>query len=177
MSPEIGTAALSKVADSFAKELFQSAKVVAAKSMGKFQAEFGLGFEKYVQRNQKKCRFVKTLLHRIDPIPIEQAYGEPSLKIAKEIILGSSFPEVLNKLKNIIVVGNGGSGKSMFLKKLFIELCEYVDVSSISNAKISKSRLAPRIAEFRSEILELDDAFRKKDRSRDSFVKGLLKKA
>lgn len=109
MSPEIGTAALSKLADGFAKELFQSAKGVAAKSMGKFQVEFGLGFQKYVQRNQNRCRFVKTLLHRIDPIPIEQAYVEPSLKIGKQVVVGSSFPEELIARKNIIVVGNGGS--------------------------------------------------------------------
>jgi hypothetical protein len=125
MSPEMGTASLSKVAEGLAKELFQSAKGVAAKSVGKFQAEFGVGFEKYVQRNQNKCRFVKTLLHRIDPIPIEQAYVEPSLKISKEIVLGGAFPEKLNELKNIVIVGNGGSGKSMFIKKLFLELCEY----------------------------------------------------
>jgi NACHT domain len=125
MPPEITSMGLSKVAEGFAKELFESAKGVAAKSIGKLQAEFGVGFEKYVQRNQNKCRFVKTLLHRIDPIPIEQAYVEPSLKIEKEVILGSLFPEKLNKLKNVIIVGNGGSGKSMFMKKLFLDLCEY----------------------------------------------------
>jgi hypothetical protein len=124
MAAEVGASALTKVADSFVKELFASAKGVAAKSMGKFQAEFGVGFAKYVERNQNKCRYVKTLLHRIDPIPIEQAYVEPSLKIEKESILGSAFPEKLHKLKNVIIVGSGGSGKSMFLKKLFLELCE-----------------------------------------------------
>ena len=125
MSPELGTTALAKVADSLLKELFESAKGIAKKSMGKFQAEFGLGFEAYIRRNQNKCRFVKTLLHRIDPIPIEQAYVEPTLLVDKKIIKGASFPEKLNDLKNVVVVGNGGSGKSMFLKKLFLELCEY----------------------------------------------------
>ena len=125
VTPEITSTGLSKVAESFAKELFQSAKGVATKSLGKFQSEFGIGFEKYMSRNQNKCRFVKTLLHRIDPIPIEQAFVEPNLKIAKEIILGGCFPDKLNELKNVVIVGNGGSGKSMFLKKLFLELCEY----------------------------------------------------
>lgn len=124
MSPEIGTAGLSKVAESFAKEIFQSAKGVAAKSIGKLQAEFGIGFEKYVQRNQNKCRFVKTLLHRIEPIPIEQAYVEPNLKVGKETVPASSFPSKLVERKNIVVVGSGGSGKSIFIKKLFLDFCE-----------------------------------------------------
>jgi predicted NACHT family NTPase len=125
MSAEVATTALGKVADSLLKELVDSARGLAAKSMGKFQVEFGVGFEKYIKRNQNKCRFVKTLLHRIDPIPIEQAYVEPCLKIAQESVPGSSFPEKLNVLKNVVIVGGGGSGKSMFLKKLLLELCEY----------------------------------------------------
>jgi hypothetical protein len=124
MTPDVGTA-LTKVADSFAKELFQVAKGIAAKSIGKLQAEFGIGFETYVQRNQNKCRFVKTLLHRIDPIPIEQAYVEPQIKIGEKIIPGGQLPAELEKRKNVVVIGNGGSGKSMLLKKLFLELCEF----------------------------------------------------
>jgi hypothetical protein len=52
----------------------------------------------------------------------------------------------------------------------------YVLVSEMANSKISKFPLAQKIAQMRSEIITLDDGFRKKGKNRGSFVSNLLKR-
>jgi predicted NACHT family NTPase len=66
---------------------------------------------------------VKTLLHRIDPIPIEKAYVQPTLKIRNRLVAGNEFADEFENLKYIVLTGLGGSGKSFFLKYTFLELC------------------------------------------------------
>jgi predicted NACHT family NTPase len=63
-----------------------STKRIAAGALDKLLVEFGSGFEKYIDRNYHKCRYVKTLLHRIDPIPIEAAHVDPSFMVRKKIV-------------------------------------------------------------------------------------------
>ena len=65
---------LTKVAEAAAKDIYSGSKRIAAGALDKLLVEFGSGFEKYIDRNYQKCRKVKTLLHRVDPIPIEEAY-------------------------------------------------------------------------------------------------------
>lgn len=127
--PELGQTAvvadaLNKVANNLLKDIADATKGAARKSLGKLQAEFGVGFAKYVERNRRRCGLVKTLLHRIDPIPIENAYVDPALQVGKKIIDGSRFSESLDQLKSVVVVGTGGSGKSVFIKHLFLSLCD-----------------------------------------------------
>jgi predicted NACHT family NTPase len=127
--PEVGQTAvvaeaLNKVANSLLKDIADAAKGGARKSLGKLQAEFGVGFSKYIERNRRRCGHVKTLLHRVDPISIEKAYVDPALRLKKKTIEGSKFSERLDQLKNVVVVGMGGSGKSIFIKHLFLSLCD-----------------------------------------------------
>jgi len=106
------------------KAVAEGFKGAAARSIGKFQSEFGVGFQSYVERNKKRCGLVKTLLHRIDPIEIDKAYVDPALEIRRQKKLGRDFPELLETARNVVIVGMGGSGKSVFLKRLFLTLCD-----------------------------------------------------
>ena len=62
----LGASALLKVAEAAAKDIYTKTTGVAQKSLDKLLVQFGVGFKKYVDRNYRKCRFVKNLLHRID---------------------------------------------------------------------------------------------------------------
>jgi hypothetical protein len=98
---------LTKVAEAAAKDIYAGTKRIAAGALDKLLVEFGSGFEKYIDRNYHKCRYVKTLLHRIDPIPIEAAYVDPSFMVRKKIVSGEDFPEQLGELKKVVIVGTG----------------------------------------------------------------------
>src|SRR5262249_31320793 len=77
------------------------------------------------ERNRARCGRVKTLLHRVEPIDIEKAFVDPKFQIKKTQIEGRDFPEHLIKRRNVVVVGLGGAGKSIFLKMLFLSLCDH----------------------------------------------------
>jgi predicted NACHT family NTPase len=119
----IATKAITKVAEEAAKDAYSATRGLAKDSFDKLMVEFGAGFKKYIDRNYEKHRLVKTLLHRIDPIPIESAYIAPSFKLCGEIISSEKLFTNLEKLKRVTIVAPAGSGKSMFMKHTFIDLC------------------------------------------------------
>jgi hypothetical protein len=80
----LATKALTKVAETAAKEAYSKTKGIAKSSLDKMMVEFGIGFKSYIDRNYERCRYVKTLLHRIDPVPIESAYEDPYLQLRKK---------------------------------------------------------------------------------------------
>lgn len=109
-------AGVKKAAQAAAKDIYSNSKSLARNTLDKLLVEFGAGFNKYLNRNYERCRYVKTLLHRIDPIRIETAYVDPSFEIKKDTVAGADFLFQLSTLKRIVVTGLGGSGKSMFMK-------------------------------------------------------------
>jgi hypothetical protein len=117
-------AAAKKAAEIAAQEIYVHTTSAAKASLNRLLVEFGVGFSKYLRRNFDRCRFVKTLLHRVDPIKIESAYVDPSLKIRNKTVSGEDVLAELADLKRVVVTGLGGSGKSMFIKKTFLDLCQ-----------------------------------------------------
>jgi hypothetical protein len=117
-------AAAKKAGEAAAEDIYKNTTSVAKGVRDKLLVEFGAGFSKYLKRNYERCKFVKTLLHRVDPIPIDTAYVEPTIGITKKQIPGSAFLEQLATLRRVTLTALGGSGKSMFLKNTFLELCE-----------------------------------------------------
>ena len=65
----------------------------------------------------------KTLLHRHEPIDIDQANVSPTIEFSKQVANQDQFLELQPKHKRIVIVGTAGSGKSMLLKHLFVSLC------------------------------------------------------
>jgi hypothetical protein len=119
----IATKAITKLAEEAAKEAYSTTKGFAKSSLNKLMVEFGVGFKQYIDQNYEKYRYVKTLLHLIDPIPIESAYVAPSFNLSKKILSSAQLFDQLETLKRIIVVAPAGSGKSMFIKYTFVDFC------------------------------------------------------
>ena len=116
-------ATVKKIAEAAAHDIYSGTASAARQAIDRLRVQFGVGFSKYIDRTYTKCRYVKTILHRIDPIAIEAAYIHPTLKIRNRLVIGSKFLEEFDSAKNIVVTGLGGSGKSFFLKYTFLELC------------------------------------------------------
>lgn len=123
ISAAAAAAAAKKTAEAAAQDIYSGGKAVAKQVLDKLLVEFGVGFSKYIERTYEKCRYVKTILHRIDPIPIENAYVEANLQLKGKVIAEAKFIAELDSTKNVVVTGLGGTGKSMFLKHVFLELC------------------------------------------------------
>jgi predicted NACHT family NTPase len=116
-------AAIKKVAETAAQDIYSGSASLARHAIDKLRVQFGVGFYRYTERTYSKCMSVKTILHRIDPIPIKTAYVEPTLKIKGVLIDGARFVEEFDRIKYVVVTGLGGSGKSFFLKHTFLDLC------------------------------------------------------
>ena len=173
LSSAAAAAAVKKVAETAANDIYVGTTSAARKALDKLLVQFGVGFSTYIERTYSRCRFVKTILHRIDPIPIERAYIQPTLQIRNNVVTGSKLVEELDRLKNIVVTGTGGSGKSMFLKHTFLELCsntfgriplfvelrELNDASSLSLTDLIFNQWSSLLPGFTVE--QLDYALRK----------------
>jgi hypothetical protein len=119
----IATKAITKVAEEAAKEAYSATKGLAKSSLDRVMVEFGVGFKQYIDRNYEKYRYVKTLLNRIDPIPLESMYIAPSFKVRNKTVSSDHLFNELEQIKRIVIVGPAGSGKSIFMKHTFIDLC------------------------------------------------------
>jgi hypothetical protein len=79
-------------------------------------------FEKYLARAYLQCSEIRTLANRDAVYSINDLYVAGSYKSANRVY---SEIDIIEKLRNsgrIIVVGFGGIGKTMLLKKLFIDI-------------------------------------------------------
>jgi hypothetical protein len=104
----LATKAITKVAETAAKEVYSTTKGLAKQSFDKMMVEFGVGFTSYINRNYERCRYVKTLLHRIDPIPIDSAYVNPYFELRKKQLSSDEFFSELGERKKIVIVAPGG---------------------------------------------------------------------
>jgi NACHT domain len=117
-------AVLKKIADKASDDIFNATTDAVAEKLNRLKVDFQIGFERYIERNYTRCSQVKTLLHRTEPVTLKDIYVASHLMIKKRKIKDKDFFTELSTLKNIVIIGTAGSGKSMFLKHTFLALCE-----------------------------------------------------
>lgn len=108
---------------SICRDLTLASANLAKSQLNKLVAEFEIGFTKYTHRTFEKCSKVKTLLHRHEPISINSAYVAPYIGFSKRSVDEDEFIKLLDEDRKVVVTGIAGSGKSMFLKHLFVSMC------------------------------------------------------
>lgn len=114
----IATALLDKFAVPVVKTFTDAAK----KEWERFKVDFGIAFQKYMTNSIEKYGKVKTILYRTEPKPLYDFFECPNLrKNWDELFLGDSIDNLLDISQFIIIQGNGGVGKSTFLKHLFMD--------------------------------------------------------
>lgn len=107
-------------------------------------------FDKYITRTHEKYSKIKTLLYRDKPVDLKAHYVAANFKIEKNIIPGS---EVLQEFKNSrrnVVTGTAGSGKSVLLRKIALDLIEtpqgiipaLIELRVLNNSGTQKSILS-----------------------------------
>jgi hypothetical protein len=79
----------------------------------------------YLASAIKKCCWVKTLIiNREGPTYLFDIYVHTRLSLRNKVVEDDDVIRELPSLRNLVVEGSGGAGKSMFMRYLFISLCE-----------------------------------------------------
>ena len=81
-------------------------------------------FDIYLSNSTMRYSRVKTLINRNLPLSINGSnsiYVDTYVKFWKEPVLVNSVTDVLDTNNNIVFEGTGGSGKSFFVRHLFID--------------------------------------------------------
>ncbi|WP_336959325.1 hypothetical protein [Chryseobacterium contaminans] len=77
----------------------------------------------YTTGNAKKFSYIKTILHK-ENVLLSKIYFPLKLKTINNIDLNldiHNFDSFLEKVNNVTIIANGGSGKTTFIKKFYIE--------------------------------------------------------
>lgn len=126
-------AILEKYSEPIVKGIFNRCKT----EWEKFKVDFDISFIHYLKNSVEKYGKIKTILYRTEPKFIYDFFVCPNLtKDRHTIIDGNSVDNILSISNFIIIQGNGGIGKSTFLKHLFID-------------EISKKELIPVFIELK----------------------------
>ena len=79
-----------------------------------------MGFGKFLVRNYRRISKVKTILNSSTPSSLESIFEAPNLLLDDQIITEQRLVERLQEVRFIVITGNGGCGKSIFLRHLFV---------------------------------------------------------
>lgn len=109
-----------KAAVDLTKDLLNSLVNMGKSEANKLSVDLEHGFRKFLDRNFKQVSKIKTLLNPTKPISLESAFVSPFIQLDSKAIGEDDFLEEIEKNKFIVLTGMGGSGKSVFLKHLFI---------------------------------------------------------
>lgn len=116
-------AGISQATATICRDIVLSTVGLAKTQTEKLTAELEIGFKKLTQRNLERCAKVKTLLHRYEPIEIDRAYVHPKIGFHSAEADQKDFLKFFQKHSRVVVTGMAGSGKSMFMKYLYVTLC------------------------------------------------------
>jgi len=103
-----------------AKDLVSYAKQLGAKELGRASVDLETGFKRFLDRNLRQYSRIKTLINPGSPTPLDSAFESPNLNIDNELFTEDQFLSFIDTEQFAVIVGTGGSGKSVFLKHLFI---------------------------------------------------------
>jgi hypothetical protein len=102
------------------KSISKAAKDVVSKVLDTMRKNVTI----YVNATSRKCSFVRTpIINRDHPTPIGEIYVKTRLRFRKKIVSDTEFVDALTGSDSIVIAGSAGSGKSVFMKYLFLALC------------------------------------------------------
>ena len=81
-----------------------------------------VGFRRYIEGMVAVYGNVKTLFNPDKAIPVEQFYVSVRLQGEKRVLSDNNLLDDLTSIKKLIVTGNAGTGKSMFLRHAFMHV-------------------------------------------------------
>lgn len=126
MVPPVHPATLplvSKLAAGFVEPV----KGMATRTKEKLEVRFRLGFAKYLEEQTKRFGSVKTIISQSSPLPFHSLYVNLHLNCENINLRDDDFVKLDPKYKNILFTATAGSGKSMLMRYLFLQLLEVQD--------------------------------------------------
>lgn len=94
----------------------------------KFTVDFNLAFTKYLKEAYDKYSKVKTLLYKNEPRNLYDFFVCNNIECGNEIIDCSSTNDLLDKSHFNIILGGGGTGKSILMRHFFLNEIEQKDL-------------------------------------------------
>jgi hypothetical protein len=106
--------------------------------------KFERAFKGYIKRTHKKYSKTKTLLYKNDPVNLMDIYVATGLKVGEKNILTDKISELFDISNRLLVTGTAGSGKSIFLKYLFLQSLKekklgvpvFIELRLLNNANV-----------------------------------------
>jgi predicted NACHT family NTPase len=86
---------------------------------------FRYNIDQYITSSVSRCSYVKTLLiNRDKPVSLFDLYVHTYLSCHGETVSDDELIQKMQSLKSVVIEGTGGAGKSMFMRYLYLSLCE-----------------------------------------------------
>jgi NACHT domain len=113
-----------KLFESMAKEAGSKVLNGIFGSLSKFRDALTMNFSEYLHSAINRTSYVKTLLHRDQSVNLFSIYVERFLQSGSVTIRDDNLIEVICNSAAIMVIGSAGSGKTMLIRHLFLQLVE-----------------------------------------------------
>lgn len=132
------------------------------------KAQFLEGFKSYSEQTYRKNSLIRTLYSKNRPIPLSEVYVDTNFILEEnEYYSDTDLISKFARKKRIVVKGNGGSGKTIFLKHLwvsrfekpegripiFVELRRLNDLSSVDILAFCRNELQSDMS-FGKDVFE-----------------------
>lgn len=108
--------------------ILSSIKNVFVDGGKKFAIDFDFAFKKYLQRGYDKYSKVKTLLYRNEPRDLYDFFVCNNVKFRQDEIDCSSAQNILERSHFNILLGSGGTGKSIMMRHFFVSEIKQKDL-------------------------------------------------
>jgi hypothetical protein len=95
---------------------------MANRATGKIVEAISQNFSAYYETTVYRCSNIKTLISRDASIPIHSIYVKTYLFSDKKKIDDDKFITSLSSIRAAVILGGAGSGKSVFMRHLFLSL-------------------------------------------------------
>lgn len=115
---------VTQVLTELAKAAFKGAGATIKNQIDKLISAYNKDFSAYLRSTLLRCSRVKTILNRDHPVSLLDIYVTTRLRCKDKEIDDTTMLEAIPAIKNIVVVGTAGSGKSMLMRYLYICLSE-----------------------------------------------------
>ncbi|MGI0630097.1 NACHT domain-containing protein [Pseudomonas aeruginosa] len=106
----------------YLKSVIPDAIKISDTEFKRYQVKLESCFKKYITRTHSKYSKIKTLLYRDKPVKLLDHYVPTNFKCGKKIHDGGEIFYELKKNKRNVILGTAGSGKSVLLRKIVIDI-------------------------------------------------------
>ena len=124
MSDPFISGSISKLVEETSESIFKKTLESGKRKYKKAKVTFELCFDHYLKVSHRQYSLIKTLLYRDKPVDLKSHYVAGKFRGPDVTVADSELLDLLLTGQKYVVLGTAGSGKSVLLRRLFIELIE-----------------------------------------------------